>query len=60
MRPPGSAVDRVGSSGNREIRRRISETVSAHAQFNRISRDLSGFGDDEDYLKEGRRNMRPP
>ena len=55
MRPPGTAVDRIGSSCDREISRRLSETVSwppngECAPFTRISPDLSGFGENGAYV----------
>ena len=55
MRPPGSVVDCVGSSGNREISRRISETSTGPsrgslAPFTRISLGLSEFGEYGPYV----------
>ena len=55
MRPPGSAADCVGSSGNREISRRTSETDpcpprGGFGPFTRISRGLSEFGENGAYM----------
>ena len=52
---PGSGVDRIGSSGNRAIFRRTPKNVSVppnrgSAPFNRISLDLSEFGENGVYL----------
>ena len=57
MRPPGSAADRVGSSGNREISRRISETDPGRPRggfppLTLISLDLSGFGENGAYVEQ--------
>ena len=69
MRPPGYAVDRVESSGGREISRRLSETVSwppngAFAPLTRIPMDISEFGENGPYAgrwgeKRGRPDPRP-
>ena len=50
MRPPESAVDRIGSSGNRDCARRLSENVAGpprggFAPFTLTSRDLSEFSE---------------
>ena len=55
MRPPGSAADRIGSSGNGEISRRISETDQCSprggfAPFTLISRGMSEFGENGAYV----------
>ena len=62
-RPPGPVADCVGSSGFREMPRRISETSpcsprGGFAPLSRISRDLSELCDNGAYLARGR-NTRP-
>ena len=65
MRPSGSAADRIGSSGNREIYRRILETDPGHprggfAPLTLISLDLSGFGENGAYVERIEEIRDPP
>ena len=65
MRPPGSAVGRVGSSGNRDFRRRLSGNAPATprgglAPFTLISRGLSEFGENGAYVERWGEICDPP